>query len=94
MYLYLLYRSLIEVLVVQVDLPLGRQPAILQLDGAAVQCQLELRAPAGFGFYVFIDTLHIQNTPACSGDFLQFGRWITQPAFIVMLDWYMNVFRF
>ena len=66
-----------EVLVVQVDLPLGRQPAILRLEGAAVQCQLELRAPAGFGFYVFIDTLHIQNTPACSGDFLQFGRWMT-----------------
>ena len=62
-------------MVVQVDLPLGRQPAILRLEGAAVQCQLELRAPAGFGFYVFIDTLHIQNTPACSGDFLQFGRW-------------------
>ena len=87
MSLYLLYWSLIEVLVVQVDLPLGRQPAILRLDGAAVQCQLELRAPAGFGFYVLIDTLHIQNTPACSGDFLQFGRWITQPAFFLKLDW-------
>ena len=86
-YLHSYYLSLIKVLVVQVDLPLGRQPAILRLEGAAVQCQLELRAPAGFGFYVFIDTLHIQNTPACSGDFLQFGRWITQPAFFMMLNW-------
>ena len=77
-------------MVVQVDLPLGRQPAILRLEGAAVQCQLELRAPAGFGFYVFIDTLHIQNTPACSGDFLQFGRWIIHTTCFlcdVGLDW-------
>ena len=61
----------------KVVVPLGKQPAILSLSGPtsrSLKCHLELQAPKGFGFYIFIDKLDIKTTIDCKNDFLQFGR--------------------
>ena len=63
----------------RVTISLGKQPAVLTLDGSSptsTKCHLELVAPNQFGFYVFMDQLHISDTndPKCSKEFLQFGR--------------------
>jgi len=63
----------------KVTISLGKQPAVFTLDGSSptsTKCHLELVAPNQFGFYVFMDQLHISdiNDPKCSKEFLQFGR--------------------
>ena len=65
--------------------PLGKQPAILSLNGPtsrSLKCHLELQAPKGFGFYIFIDILNIKTTAGCSKDFLQFGRYTNKKVYI------------
>ena len=61
----------------KVVVPLGKQPAILSLSGptsGSLKCHLELQAPKGFGFYIFIEKLDIKTTVDCKKEFLQFGR--------------------
>ena len=57
---------------------LHKQPAILSLssmsESKSLRCHLELQAPRGFGFYIFVDKLDIKTTDHCKKDFLQFGR--------------------
>ena len=57
---------------------IGKQPAVFTFNSfndRTLQCHLELQlASEDFGFYVFIDTLWMEKTPGCTGDFLQFGR--------------------
>ena len=62
----------------QVQVPLGKQPAILTLDlspATPLTCHLALLAPDNFGFYVYIEHLKINKTTDCKNNFLQFGRY-------------------